>query len=72
MSDELDEQWHGVLSERNVLRGALEAVTDALRQYHDDHHVGPARWCDAPPCRLAFGATESPAIRCYLSRRTSR
>ncbi|BDT96936.1 hypothetical protein IFM12275_69120 (plasmid) [Nocardia sputorum] len=56
MSEDIDQQWHQVLSERNRLRGDLEALADALRKYHDDHHVGAARWCDAPPCQLLFRA----------------
>jgi len=54
MSGDTNEQWHRVLSERNRLRGDLEALADAMRRYHDDHHVGVARWCDASPCRLLF------------------
>lgn len=54
MSSDFDQVWHQVLAERNGLRGDLAALADTLRRYHDDHHVGAARWCDAPPCRLLF------------------
>lgn len=72
MSEEIDEEWHGVLSERNGLRGALEVLTDVLRQYHDDHHTGPSRWCDAPPCRLLFrqNAQGQPSQVAWLKRRS--
>lgn len=52
MSEDIDQQWHRVLSERNRLRDDLEALIDALRRHHDDSHPGAARWCDAAPCRL--------------------
>ncbi|WP_439660597.1 hypothetical protein ACSHWB_03230 [Lentzea sp. HUAS TT2] len=54
MNENIDRQWHDVLSERNKLRVDLEALADAVRRYHDDHHDGAARWCDALPCRLLF------------------
>lgn len=54
MSPDIDQMWHDVLAERNGLRGDLVALTEALRRYHDDHHVSVAQWCDAQPCRLLF------------------
>ena len=54
MSWEIDQQWHQVLSERNSLRGDLDALTDAIRRDHDDHHAGAAQWCNAPLCQLLF------------------
>ena len=54
VSWDIDQEWHQVLSERNRLRGDLEAVADALRRYHDDRHVGAVRWCEAPVCQLLF------------------
>lgn len=54
MGWEIDLQWQHVLSERDRLRKDLEALADALRRYHDEHHVGAALWCDAAPCRLLF------------------
>ncbi|MGN2642457.1 hypothetical protein ACTD5D_41050 [Nocardia takedensis] len=51
---EVFEQWHRVLSERNLLRDRLWALTDAVGRHHDEHHPGAARWCDAEPCRLLF------------------
>lgn len=52
VSGTIDQHWHHLLSERNALRGELDALRDAVQRYHDDHHLGPARWCDAPPCQL--------------------
>ena len=54
MNEDIDQQWHRVLSERNRLRDAVEALTEALRKHHEEHHSGAARWCDAVPCRLLF------------------
>ncbi|MFF0528433.1 hypothetical protein ACFYT3_08580 [Nocardia amikacinitolerans] len=52
MSEDIDQQWHQVLSERNRLREDLEALSDAVRRHHDERHPVAARWCDAGPCRL--------------------
>lgn len=52
MIDDVDQQWHRVLSERNRLRGDLEALIAAQRRYHDDHHAEAVRWCAAEPCRV--------------------
>lgn len=54
MSEDIAQQWHRVLSERNRLRDDLETLIQALSEHHDEHHPGPARWCDAEPCRLLF------------------
>lgn len=52
MIDDVDQQWHRVLSERNRLRGELEALIDAQRRYHDDYHSEAVRWCEEGPCRV--------------------
>lgn len=57
MSEDIAQQWHRVLSERNRLRDDLEALIQALGKHHDEHHRGPARWCDAEPCRLLIHLT---------------
>jgi hypothetical protein len=55
MTGDIDQQqWHELLSERNELRSNWETLADALLRHHDDHHVGTARWCDAPLCQLLF------------------
>jgi hypothetical protein len=54
VSPDIDQKWHDLLAERNGLRGDLAALTEALRRYHDDQHVGVAQWCDTAPCRLLF------------------
>ncbi|WP_282779803.1 MULTISPECIES: hypothetical protein [unclassified Nocardia] len=55
MSWDIDQQqWHHLLSERNMLRSNLATIIDALLRHHDDHHVGAARWCENPLCQLLF------------------
>jgi hypothetical protein len=54
MNEDIGQQWHRVLAERNRLRDHLRALTDAVGRHHDEHHPGVARWCDAEPCRLLF------------------
>ncbi|MFJ1460878.1 hypothetical protein [Nocardia sp. N2S4-5] len=47
MGYDTDTEWHQLLSERNMLRGELDALTDAVRRYHEERHAGVTRWCEA-------------------------
>lgn len=54
MYEDIGQQWHRVLAERNRLRDHLRALAEAVGRHHDEHHPGAARWCDAEPCRVLF------------------
>ncbi|MEV6908516.1 hypothetical protein [Amycolatopsis sp. NPDC051071] len=68
MGEDFEQQWHRVLSERNRLQGELEKLITAQQRHHDDHHDGPARWCDVPPCRLLFTNVPDAGWRVIAAR----
>lgn len=55
MNEDIGQEWHQMLSERNRLRDRVAVLTDTLRRHHEENHRGAARWCEAAPCRLLFG-----------------